>query len=77
MRDLGCSISELKEHLESKFEPGMTWSTWGIRGWHIDHKIPLSSFDLTSTTECRSAFHYSNLQPLWWYDNLKKGASIA
>jgi len=72
--DLGCTIDELKQHLESKFLPGMDWSNWTKEGWHIDHIRPLASFDLTDREQFLQACHYSNLQPLWATDNLKKGA---
>lgn len=70
--DLGCSIDNLKKHLESKFQPGMTWDNWTVDGWHIDHIIPLSSFNLTDPVEFKKACHYTNLQPLWWKQNLDK-----
>jgi hypothetical protein len=73
VRDLGCSIDELKQHLESKFLPGMTWNNYGRFGWHIDHIRPLSQFDLTNPEQLKIACHYTNLQPLWWRDNLSKG----
>jgi hypothetical protein len=69
---IGCSFEELKVHLESKFEPGMSWDNWGIIGWHIDHIRPLSSFDLTNIEQQKEAFSYKNLQPLWAQDNLEK-----
>lgn len=69
--DLGCSIEELKQHLESMFEPDMSWNNYGE--WHIDHIKPLSKFDLTDCQEVKQACHYSNLQPLWAKDNLIKG----
>jgi hypothetical protein len=74
VRDLGCVISELKAWLESQFQPGMTWENWSPTGWHIDHKKPLASFDLTDPEQFRQAVHYTNLQPLWAEDNLAKGA---
>ena len=74
--DLGCSVPELKSYLESKFQSGMNWDNWGIRGWHIDHIIPLSSFDLQNPEEFRKATHYTNLQPLWWYENFDKRAKM-
>lgn len=76
IQDLGCSIDELKLHLESKFQPGMSWSNYGYEGWHIDHIIPLSSFDLTDREEFLRACHYTNLQPLWAKDNMKKSNKI-
>lgn len=73
VRDLGRSIEEFKNYLESKFTPEMSWSNRGLKGWHIDHIIPLSAFDLTNPEELKKACHYTNLQPLWWNDNLSKG----
>ncbi len=74
--DLGCSIDELKVHLESKFQEGMSWDNYGKFGWHIDHIIPLSSFDLTDREQFLKACHYTNLQPLWAIDNLRKSDKI-
>lgn len=71
---IGCSLDELKIHIESQFTEGMTWANHGLFGWHIDHKIPLSSagnFD-----ELVKLLHYSNIQPLWAIDNLKKAAKM-
>lgn len=74
IRDLGCTIDELKLHLESKFQPGMAWDNCGKFGWHIDHIIPLSKFsNLSQLEQLKEACHYTNLQPLWAEDNLKKG----
>ena len=75
-RNLGCTILELKTHLESLFKPGMTWGNHAHKGWHIDHIIPLSSFDLSDDKQLRLACHYSNLMPLWATENLRKGARI-
>lgn len=72
VQDLGCSIEELKKHLEFQFQPGMTWDNWALDGWHIDHIIPLASADLTDRKQFLEACHYTNLQPLWVEDNLKK-----
>lgn len=77
VQDLGCSIEFLKKYLEGKFQEGMSWSNWGIgkgkKVWHIDHIVPLSSFDLTDIEQFKKAVHYTNLQPLWAEDNFKKG----
>jgi hypothetical protein len=68
--DLGCSIEQLKTHIETQFAPGMSWGNWG--SWHIDHIKPLSSFDLADREQFLVACHYSNLQPLWQHDNQVK-----
>jgi hypothetical protein len=75
---LGCNYSILKQHLEKQFKPGMSWSNYGNKnqGWHVDHIKPCASFDLIKEEEQRKCFHYTNLQPLWAKDNLKKGAKI-
>jgi hypothetical protein len=70
VKNLGCTITELKKHLERLFQPGMSWDNQGK--WHIDHVRPLSSFDLTNIEQLAMACHYTNLQPLWAEDNLKK-----
>lgn len=72
---LGCSLKDFKTYLQSKFTLGMSWENYGKFGWHIDHIKPCASFDLTKEEDQRKCFHYTNLQPLWAKDNLKKGAS--
>ena len=74
VRELGCSIVELKQYLESKFEPGMTWNNYG-KEWHVDHVKPLALFNLKIFEQLQDACKYTNLQPLWATDNLKKGKS--
>lgn len=73
VEDLGCSIVSLKNYLQNKFKPGMSWDNWSLKGWHIDHIVPLSAFDLTVEEELKKACHYTNLQPLWAKDNHSKG----
>ena len=77
VKDLGCSIDELKSYLEFKFLPDMSWYNYGQYGWHIDHIKPLSSFDLTDRKQLLEACHYTNLQPLWAKDNLSKSDKIS
>jgi hypothetical protein len=71
---IGCTPLELKTHLEKQFIDGMTWENYGFYGWHIDHKIPLNSG--TNENEILKLCHFTNLQPLWWRDNLSKGYKI-
>lgn len=70
---IGCTIPELRAHLESQFVPGMAWTNYGS-GWHIDHRHPCARYDLRCPDQQRECFHWTNLQPLWAFDNLSKGA---
>lgn len=76
VRDLGCSVSEFKVYISNKFQDGMTWDNWGLKGWTLDHIIPLSKFDLTDREQLLKACHYTNMQPLWAIDNIEKGNKI-
>lgn len=68
---LGCSLEQLLAHLERQWQEGMTWPNCGK--WHIYHIRPLASFNLLDFEERKTAFHYTNLQPLWASDNIRKG----
>lgn len=78
--NVGCSIEELRSYLEAKFYPNpktgelMSWENWSKEGWHIDHVKPLARFDLTDRQQFLQACHYTNLQPLWAWQNLQKWA---
>lgn len=72
---LGCSILELREHLEKQFDGKMTWSNYGSY-WHIDHIIPCSSFDFSDPVQQKQCFNYTNLQPLEAKANIRKGNKI-
>ena len=64
--------------MESQFTLGMNWDNYG-RGkgkWNIDHIIPCDSFNLLDEEEQKKCFHYTNLQPLWFEDNLYKANKI-
>lgn len=70
---IGCTYEELKAHFESQFTDGMTWEIFCTTDLiHIDHILPVSSFDFSDDNEIKKCFHYTNLQPLWKIDNLKK-----
>ena len=69
---VGCTPKFLKEHLENQFIDGMNWDNRSE--WHIDHLVPLSS--AKTKDELYKLCHYTNLQPLWAKDNLKKSNKI-
>jgi len=69
---VGCTPKQLKEHLEKQFVDGMSWDN--RKDWHIDHIVPLSS--AKTEEELIKLFHFSNLQPLWAIDNIKKSNKI-
>ena len=67
---LGCNYDQLRQHIQSQFKDGMSWERFGEI--HIDHITPMA---LAKTIDAAIRLnHYSNLQPLWAVDNLKKGA---
>lgn len=74
---LGCSIEHARKHIEAQFEPGMGWENYGRNGWHLDHVVPCSSFDLRNPKHQQRCFHYSNLRPVWERDNILKGSMVA
>ena len=82
VRDLGCSVEELKIWLEQQFyfrlKTGekMSWDNYGYYGWHIDHIKALANFDLTNRKQFKKACHWFNLQPLWAEENWSKGAKM-
>ena len=76
-KGIGCTKKELTEHLQSQFVEGMSWGNYGsgengdhVGSWHIDHIIPISKF--------KGEFpnHYTNLQPMWSIDNMRKGNKV-
>lgn len=75
VRDLGCSLEFFRGFIEAKFLPGMSWANHGSV-WHIDHVIPLSSVNIEDRTQLLSVLHYTNLQPLWKEDNLRKSDKV-
>jgi hypothetical protein len=73
-KSIGCTCAELYEHLESQFKEGMSWENYGgtdpHKSWHIDHIIPLAKF------KGKYPNHFTNLQPLWGWENLAKGNKL-
>lgn len=73
---LGCSLQNYRKYLEARFLPGMTWDNHTYNGWHIDHIKPISQFDLSNPQQLKDAFHYTNTQPLWYVDNIRKSNKL-
>lgn len=73
---IGCSFEQYKAHIQSQWTEGMNWENYGLHGWHIDHIIPISSFDLSNPEEQKKAFNYLNTRPMWAKDNWSKGSKI-
>ncbi len=79
---LGCDIVDFRKHLESLWQPGMTWENYGRwefgqpMKWHIDHIKPCASFNLIDEEQQKLCFHWTNMQPMWAQDNLSKSDSI-
>lgn len=71
---LGADYKTIKAHIENQFKDGMTWENHGRDTWHIDHKIPMAS--AKDLNELVALCHYTNLQPLWAHDNLRKHSKI-
>ncbi|WJV25917.1 MULTISPECIES: hypothetical protein [Pseudomonas] len=69
---LGYRCADLRAFLESKFLEGMTWDNYGA--WHIDHIISIKAMVDSGITDPAIINALSNLQPLWSFDNLSKGA---
>lgn len=71
---LGCTIEEFRDYILSKCPKGTTLKDFNRYGYHIDHIIPIS-FAKTKEDIVKLC-HYTNLQPLWWKDNIVKSNKI-
>ena len=74
MKLIDCSTNKLEKYLLKKFKKGMSFDNYGK--WELDHKKPISSFDLTNEDEMKCCFNYKNLQPLWMRENRSKGSKV-
>jgi len=75
---VGYTLEDLICHIEKQFQPGMTWENRGKGGWHIDHIIPMSVFNITSPEDVdfKRCWALKNLRPLWGKENLGKRDKI-
>lgn len=69
---IGCSWAELRAHIEKQFLPGMTWENRKL--WHLDHRIPIAWAQ--TDEELYRLCHYTNIQPMWALDNIRKGRKM-
>jgi hypothetical protein len=73
--DLGCSMTEFREYIESMFHSGMSWDNWGTV-WALDHLYPLAMADLSDRSQFLAVCHWSNYTPLLISQNARKGSSV-
>jgi hypothetical protein len=75
---VGYTATELMDHLERQFLPGMTWENYGPV-WHVDHHIPLSAHNYESPdhADFQKAWALTNLRPLWAFDNMSKRSKLS
>lgn len=75
---LGCSVDAFKKHIESQWEPGMSWENYGNKSgqWSLDHIVPLSAGDLRDSDFFSEVCHFSNIRPMWHLENIKKGNKL-
>jgi hypothetical protein len=71
---IGCTIEAAKFHIESQFQPGMSWENRG--SFVIDHWCPVAAFNLEDSEEVRHCFNWRNLQPLTRHDNAVKSDTL-
>tara|TARA_B110000858_G_C17744181_1_gene446440 strand:+ start:888 stop:1223 length:336 start_codon:yes stop_codon:yes gene_type:complete len=77
---IGCDWATFEKHIEKSFyfreknnEP-MTWDNYGE--WHVDHIVPISSFDILTLKGQKDSMYYKNLQALWAEDNHEKSDKL-
>lgn len=69
---LGYTPDELRLHIESQWQDGMSWENYGE--WHIDHIKSIKQHLNEGIDDIKIINALTNLQPLWAFDNLSKGA---
>jgi len=75
---VGYTLDDLKKHLEKQFTIGMVWANYGKNGWEVDHKIPLSLFNINGINSkgFKKCWSLENLQPLWAEENRMKSNKL-
>jgi hypothetical protein len=75
-RLLGYSVGDFMEHMESRFEPGMTWENWGRGGWNVGHIISVDWYTKSGVADPAVVHALSNLFPQWELDNFQLGPRL-
>ena len=77
--DLGCTVDELKAHLEKLFQPEMTWENFGHgQGkWTVDHLFPMARANLQDRAHLLAVCNWMNLRPEWFSENVRKGDKVS
>ena len=71
---IGCDLEKFRKHIEAQFLSSMTWGNHGrsYGTWQLDHIIGCNNFDLSKEEDRKKCFHYTNFQPLWREEHIKK-----
>jgi hypothetical protein len=75
---VGYTLDNLVKHLEKQFTKGMHWDNYGLKGWTIDHIIPVSAFNYKTANDMdfHRCWTLSNLRPMWLPDNVRKSNKV-
>lgn len=81
---LGYTQEDLIKHFEGLMEPWMNWKNnitpknADEKGWHVDHIIPMCNFKYNSIydQQFRDCWALSNMRPIDWKENIKKGNKL-
>ncbi len=73
---VGYTLDDLARHLERQFTKNMTWQRLFDGEIHVDHILPLASFnfDTAEHPEFKAAWALTNLRPMWATENKSKYA---
>src|ERR1043165_4110675 len=72
---IGVDIEIFRKWIYFQLEEGMTKENYGSV-WHLDHVIPLASFNLLDEEELQKAMNWINLRPLTPFKNMEKSNKI-
>jgi len=75
---LGYTKEQFAKHIERQFTHGMSWERLLNGEIHIDHIVPVSSFNIVTADDpdFKACWGLSNLRPMWALENQKKQAKV-